>query len=77
MEMAFPGELHEGSGEGRYRREPKDEGGGAGMGRAVFSPNRTALNGMGEFLLTQVRCLGVIVFVFFFVLVSLLVFHTV
>lgn len=55
MEMALHGEGHEGSGEGGGLRGPNDGGGGAGMADAgVISPNRSALNGMGEFLLSQV-----------------------
>ena len=54
MEMALHGEGHEGSGEGGGQRGPNDGGGVAGM--RVISPNRSALNGMGEFLLSQVGC---------------------
>lgn len=55
MEMALHGEGHEESGEGGSCREQNAGGGGGGVCGGV-SPNRSALNGMGEFLLTQVGC---------------------
>ena len=57
MEMALHGEGHKGSGEGGGRRGPDNGGNAVEMGEGgVMSPNRSALNGMGEFLLTQVGC---------------------
>ena len=56
MEVAVHREGHEESGEGGRRGQNDGMGGGGGIGGGIISPNRSALNGMGEYLLMQVRC---------------------